>query len=240
MQNPADTDPVRQAVSHHGILLGQHTLALKEVMDSLRELTTRVMEIRDQVNQPSSSETRSPGFLPRIDMRVILDYVVNFCYNAILCSVNSPSLTQRSSRELLGFSHRAAAQAQAALWEKQSPVTASYAAFTTEMRKVFDHPVRGQEASKRLLSLCQGQAVSEPDDSLLSSGSSGISMGGLKSVLKDAVSPAFGATIIIIITVVMSGSAYLCFLKYVCADCCKPMQVAPTVDVEPNKVEEQV
>ncbi|KAG7502037.1 hypothetical protein JOB18_012376 [Solea senegalensis] len=84
------------------------------------------------------------------------------------------------------------------------------------------------------------QAVSEPDDSLLSSGSSGISMGGLKSVLKDAVSPAFGATIIIIITVVMSGSAYLCFLKYVCADCCKPMQVAPTVDVEPNKVEEQV
>lgn len=65
-------------------------------------------------------------------------------------------------------------------------------------------------------------------------------MGGLKSVLEDAVSPAFGATIIIIITVIVSGSAYLCFLKYVCAGCCKPMQVAPTVDVDPNKVEEQV
>ncbi|XP_078118898.1 uncharacterized protein LOC144525718 [Sander vitreus] len=84
------------------------------------------------------------------------------------------------------------------------------------------------------------QDTSGPDESLLSGGSGGISMGGLKSVLEDAVSPAFGATIIIIITVIVSGSAYLCFLKYVCAGCCKPMQVAPTVDVDHNKVEEQV
>ncbi|KAK2839392.1 hypothetical protein Q5P01_013132 [Channa striata] len=83
------------------------------------------------------------------------------------------------------------------------------------------------------------QAASESDESLLSAGS-GESMGGLKSVLEDAVSPAFGATIIIIITVIMSGSAYLCFLKYVCAGCCKPMQVAPAVEVEPSKIEEQV
>ena len=47
-------------------------------------------------------------------------------------------------------------------------------------------------------------------------------------------------TIIIIITVVLSGSAYLCFLKYVCAGCCKPTQVAPTLTSDPNKVEEQV
>ena len=85
-----------------------------------------------------------------------------------------------------------------------------------------------------------GQATSEPDESLLIKGSGGISLGGLKSVLEDTVSPAFGATIIIIITVIVSGSTYLCFLKYVCGGCCKPMQVAPTVDVDPNKVEEQV
>lgn len=91
-----------------------------------------------------------------------------------------------------------------------------------------------------LPSLFSGQAASEPDESLLSGASGGISMGGLKSVLKDAVSPAFGATIIIIITVIMSGSAYLCFLKYVCAGCCKPMQVAPAVGLDPNKTEEQV
>ena len=31
-----------------------------------------------------------------------------------------------------------------------------YSAFTEEMRKVFDHPVRGKGASQRLLRLCQG------------------------------------------------------------------------------------
>lgn len=90
-----------------------------------------------------------------------------------------------------------------------------------------------------LVSLFLGQAASH-DETLLSGASGGISMGGLKSILEDAVSPAFGATIIIIITVIMSGSAYLCFLKYVCAGCCKPMQVAPAVDLDPNKIEEQV
>ncbi|KAK2850387.1 hypothetical protein Q7C36_009170 [Tachysurus vachellii] len=64
--------------------------------------------------------------------------------------------------------------------------------------------------------------------------------GGLHSVLQDSVSPAFGATIIIIITVIVSGSAYLCFLKYVCAGCCKPTQVAPVTNTNPNKSEEQV
>ncbi|CAL8238683.1 unnamed protein product [Lota lota] len=90
-----------------------------------------------------------------------------------------------------------------------------------------------------------GQATSRPRGGDPSEGSGvpgdgGISMGGLKSVLQDTVSPAFGATIIIIITIIVSGSAYLCFLKYVCAGCCKPMQVAPTMNSDPNKVEEQV
>ncbi|CAI5656982.1 unnamed protein product [Oreochromis niloticus] len=85
---------------------------------------------------------------------------------------------------------------------------------------------------------CQG--MTEPDQSLLGSGNGGITVGGLKSILEDAISPAFGATIIIIITVIMSGSAYLCFLKYICNGCCKPMQVVPAADVDPNKVEEQV
>lgn len=90
------------------------------------------------------------------------------------------------------------------------------------------------------LSVAAGQTTSEPDESLLIQGSSGISLGGLNSVLEDTVSPAFGATIIIIVMVVVSGSAYLCFLRYICGGCCQPMQVVPKVDPEPNKVEEQV
>lgn len=78
-----------------------------------------------------------------------------------------------------------------------------------------------------------------PEDSLPIS-SAGISLGGLTSVLEDTVSPAFGATIVIMVTVMVSGGAYLCFLRYVCGGCCQPLQVEPTARGEGTKVEEQV
>ncbi|CAL8383593.1 unnamed protein product [Arctogadus glacialis] len=101
------------------------------------------------------------------------------------------------------------------------------------------------KTSPRQQSNNPSQATSRPSGGERSggpegSGDEGLSLGGLKTALEDAVSPAFGATIIILITVVVSGSAYLCFLKYVCAGCCKPTQVAPTLTSDPNKVEEQV
>lgn len=64
--------------------------------------------------------------------------------------------------------------------------------------------------------------------------------GALQSVLEDTVSPAFGATVIIIVTVVISGSAYLCFLKYICSGCCKATQVVPARRIDPSRSEEQV
>ncbi|KAI3369234.1 hypothetical protein L3Q82_007781 [Scortum barcoo] len=42
------------------------------------------------------------------------------------------------------------------LWQANSPVLQSFDSFIAEMKKVFDHPVQGQEAVKRLLDLRQG------------------------------------------------------------------------------------
>ena len=44
----------------------------------------------------------------------------------------------------------------AAVWERGSAVCYVYSSFTDEMWKVFDHSVRGREASQRLLQLRQG------------------------------------------------------------------------------------
>lgn len=43
-----------------------------------------------------------------------------------------------------------------AVWEAQSPLCHSYPAFSQEMKKVFDHPIRGHEAGRRLFTLRQG------------------------------------------------------------------------------------
>lgn len=64
--------------------------------------------------------------------------------------------------------------------------------------------------------------------------------GGDHSVLEDTVSPALSATVIIIVTIIMSGSAYLCFLKYICSGCCKATQVVPARTLDPSRSEEQV
>lgn len=42
------------------------------------------------------------------------------------------------------------------MWEGQSPVSVSLARFLAEMKKIFDHPVSGRDATKRLLFQHQG------------------------------------------------------------------------------------
>ncbi|XP_054863454.1 protein LDOC1-like [Amphiprion ocellaris] len=44
----------------------------------------------------------------------------------------------------------------AAVWQRQGPLCNSYMAFVEEMRKNFDHPVSGRDASTRLGSIQQG------------------------------------------------------------------------------------
>ena len=46
-----------------------------------------------------------------------------------------------------------------AVWERQETCMASYQEFTGEMRKLFDHPVRGKDAAKRLFTLRQGARI---------------------------------------------------------------------------------
>lgn len=57
---------------------------------------------------------------------------------------------------LIGCLRGSARSWATAEWEKRAPIVSSYSDFTDEMRKIFDHPVRGKEASKRLFSLRQG------------------------------------------------------------------------------------
>ena len=49
-----------------------------------------------------------------------------------------------------------AAQWATALWDQESSILSSFDQFSSEMCRIFDHPRQGQEASKRLFSICQG------------------------------------------------------------------------------------
>lgn len=49
-----------------------------------------------------------------------------------------------------------ASQWATAAWESNSEIFRTYSAFANEMKKLFDHPLKGKEAAKRLLALNQG------------------------------------------------------------------------------------
>ncbi|KAI3376970.1 hypothetical protein L3Q82_000205 [Scortum barcoo] len=85
-----------------------------------------------------------------------------------------------------------------ALWQANSPVLQSFDSFIAEMKKVFDHPVQGQEAVKRLLDLRQGSqsvAAYSVDFRILAAASGwdslalkGIFYKGLAEKIKDELS----------------------------------------------------
>ncbi len=67
------------------------------------------------------------------------------------------SATERSKiAYLIGLLRGAALEWASVHWRRQDQVTTTYVAFTTEMTKVFDHPVQGNDASMRLFTLHQG------------------------------------------------------------------------------------
>ena len=192
MLNPADSEtgtgqtaPVlalQQAVSHQGILLGQHEQLLhrltehnQALLDQITQLTGQVTRLSAQIAQAPPPPTEAPvqpvaapvglpharePFVP-VPERYGGDF--GSC-QAFLTQVSLVFELQPQSYAsdrariayLIGLLTGSAREWGAAIWERQSEECNSYVAFTNVMRKTFDHPVKGRDAGNRLLSIRQG------------------------------------------------------------------------------------
>ena len=176
MTDPADLDKVRQVLTHQEAVLGQHGQALHEITTGLQSLATSVTAIQAQL---SSQATAAPVHVPPAatasssisasDREPWVPAPEKYDGNLVQCRsfllqcglfFDQQPRTYSTDRlriaYLIGLLRGEALEWASAAWEKQSPVTATYAAFTEEMRKLFDHPIRSKDASKRLLVLRQG------------------------------------------------------------------------------------
>ena len=163
--DPADTESLRQRISHQGTLLGQHDQNLQEITSNLREMAAAIQSLRAVSPDPSvavpgpSASSREP-YIPAPER---YEGDLGSCRSFLLqCSLvfELQPLTYPTDGSRIAYligSLRGEALAWAtAVWERGSAVCRDYSAFTAEMRMVFDHPVRGREASQRLLHLRQG------------------------------------------------------------------------------------
>ncbi|KAK0132042.1 Retrotransposon-like protein 1 [Merluccius polli] len=160
--------------------------ALQEIATALRELTLAVgaqLPAPPRTTSPHPESVVSPRepFIPAPQR-----------YGGICGSCRPQTYpTERSKiAYLIGSLSGEALAWAAAVWERGSSVCYDYGAFTDDMRKVFDHPVRGREASQRLLQLRQGSRSWSSGPSAAESGWNeealqGVFQNALSSELKD-------------------------------------------------------
>ncbi len=218
----ADSDPIRQALRDQGALVGKHDQVLRDVVGTLQELKNNISLINTQLSQFSpqmvppaapvpQSYTVSPSVhtaAPPTSREPFVTPPEQYAGDLgsrnrflLQCSLvfdmqpNSYPTDHSRIAYMINLLRGKAGQWATALWESRSGVLDSYGLFCAELRKVFDHPVQGQEASKRLLSLRQGSssvATYSVDFRILSAESGweevalrGVFVQGLSEELKD-------------------------------------------------------
>lgn len=179
--DPADTEAFRKAIESQGSLVGQHSRVLQEVMEALQKLTTNVAQIRNHLDQVSA---HLPSLAPQPDPVASAPYPIQSVHYPrephvpaperyagdlgtcraflIQCSLvfGQQPLTYSSESSkiayIMGLLKGKALEWASAVWDSHSPVCLSYHNFTSEMKKIFDHSVKGPDAAKRLFNIRQG------------------------------------------------------------------------------------
>ena len=167
--DPAEADHLRQAVGNQGNLLGHHDSVLQDLSAEVRGLTQAMAALQTSPRSVSSSPMPSALHATPRPSNIKAPHPERYdgdlgkCGGFILqCSLvfelQAEAFTTDRSKVAFVISclkGRALEWAKP-LWEEQGRHANSYAAFTREMSRVFDHPVRGKEAARRLLHLRQG------------------------------------------------------------------------------------
>ena len=186
--DPAETEHFKQILTTQGVLVGQHDSTLRRVIEGLQELTTSVTQLGGRMESvaaqlstvppttlpppPAATPPATPAPQPRephipIPARYAGDLgsCSQFLHQCSLVFRQQPT-TYSSDQSRVAFvmsllSDRASAWALA-ISMNSSHLCSDFQAFSSEMRKVFDHPVKGREATSQLLSLRQGnQSVAQ-------------------------------------------------------------------------------
>ncbi len=177
MMDPAETEQIHGALSKQGVLLGSHETQLQRLTDAVNQIGDTLQQLQALLPRehvvastpdppplavPTSREPKIPapqrydgkpgtckGFLTQVSLIFELQPSTFASEKAKIAYIIS-LLCDR------------ALDWASALWRQQSPICLDLKVFTDTLQQVFDHPVSGREAARRLLDLCQGnQAVAD-------------------------------------------------------------------------------
>uniref|UniRef100_A0A8C7PKC4 CCHC-type domain-containing protein n=1 Tax=Oncorhynchus mykiss TaxID=8022 RepID=A0A8C7PKC4_ONCMY len=172
--NPADLDSVCHAITQQGKTLGQHKTALQEIAVAIQNLSASLTQIQDQlsllaihsppVSPISPAVSDAVSFRePKVPTPDKYEGDLGRCRSFLMqCGLvfdlqpHSYATDKARIAFVIELLRGRALEWASAVWERQGTCMASYQQFTGEMRRLFDHPVRGKDAAKRLFTLRQG------------------------------------------------------------------------------------
>ncbi|KAI3356972.1 hypothetical protein L3Q82_003607 [Scortum barcoo] len=222
--DPADPGAITKALSAQGIIVGKHDSQIQEMVDTLRDLSNSMARMQTQLSLLTPGSAGSEGTPPGLSSSLAAGSTVStprepfvptpeksyagdlgscsrFLFQCSIVFVQQPSSYSSDNAKIgyvVNLLRGKASDWATALWQANSPVLQSFDSFIAEMKKVFDHPVQGQEAVKRLLDLRQGSqsvAAYSVDFRILAAASGwdslalkGIFYKGLAEKIKDELS----------------------------------------------------
>ena len=183
-QSDPHPDRVIRAITNQGAVLGQHDQLLQALIQSqetssnqiaqlnamLQQLTTNLSTLQSPVQAPAAAAAAAAALPPVQPVREAhvpdpqhYSGDMGKCGSFLLqCSLifNQKPATYSSSASkiafIMGLLQGKALDWAAAAWQSDPLIRNNFDIFEKELRKVFDHPVKGREASKKLLTLSQG------------------------------------------------------------------------------------
>uniref|UniRef100_A0A8C3A477 Retrotransposon gag domain-containing protein n=1 Tax=Cyclopterus lumpus TaxID=8103 RepID=A0A8C3A477_CYCLU len=151
--------------------LGSHEHMLKSLIDSVAQISTQLAELSRGASPPApppvaaspalpGGSTSEPHIPSPTKYSGNPDTCRNFITQVRLVFLAQPSRFRDKSAKIAYIANLLDGPPLSyfnALYEQQAPPVLSFELFATELRRIYDHPVRGQQAGQRLLKLRQGK-----------------------------------------------------------------------------------
>ena len=169
--DPADLNRVKEAVSHQGQRLGQHEVLLQKLLDQMTLVNEQLTALRSPPQpsvEPPEAADPEPPVLPAAEPNI--PPPAKYSGNPHTCREFLTQIQLAFDAQPSRFGREPAKIAYVAnllqgppltyfnaLREQGSAAVQSYAALSTELKRVYDHPIRGQQAGQQLLRLRQGR-----------------------------------------------------------------------------------
>ena len=170
--DPAEIERMGQALTNQGTLVGQHDTTLREVLEHIRDLATNVNQLppRSHHLQPRQRRVHPAPLHPRHGSLTFparypgdLGTCAQFLNQCSLVFNQQPSTYSMSQSKVAFVMSLLSGQAAAwalAVSNQRPDLSTDYKRFSDEMKRVFDHPVKGREAEGQILNLRRGGSQS--------------------------------------------------------------------------------